>query len=1110
MRRFAFAILLLLAVPAFAGGLVDGFGPDVWHVNANQPATNFGFSATTAGDVDGDGYNDIVIGSPFEDSTLVDEGVAYLYRGSKQGTSLTPSWFYCGRQAGALAGDAVCSAGDVNNDGYADVLVGVPYWNSPANTHVGKVVLFLGSASGLSTTPAMTISSPTAANDEAFGISVAPAGDVNGDGFADVLVGATHPVGLQLIGVAYVFLGNGGGVDATPVWTALGFPVGDPRMGASLSGAGDVNGDGFADIIIGSPGDSRTLANAGAAYVLTGKPSGVMELDTLLVGTAANQRMGQSVSAAGDVDGDNYADIVVGQPGFNANVGRAFIGLGGNKGIKSLTVLSPIEALANDAIGSIVATVGDINGDGYADIGVVARNTGSTSRGRISIYAGSQTGPVYFGEILTRTGTGFFGACVGTSGDTDGDGVSEILVGNEDTYNAPPAEAQVFQFKAPRNGISLSVGGWPRLGPESGSGYGSAVALVNQFDPAEGGKLVIGDPQFGGNGRVSMHVAKFNSQYLNTEQRSFAADGSFQSFGARIADAGDIDGDGYGDFIVSKTTVDNGPNNQVGVVLLQRGAFSALPAMVPFVTGVNPFDRVGSALAGRGDVNGDGFHDVVVGAREWDEPGRADCGKVWVYFGSATGLLTAPPWTLVGSVAEQGFGAGVALTDFDNDGYTDVIVGSSSPTFGSTAPGKVEVFYGGPSGPSNTPGLTYRPPVPEVSYGLTVAAIGDVTADGIADLAVGSPRENNAGVVRIYSGTLGRSQSNDPLVRFEGTQTNGRLGEAIAGGGDLDGDGIGDMAIGEPGWDGGQTDEGRIAIYHGAYLVSSFVQPTYLESNIVGAAYGAAISPFRDINRDGFADLAVGAPGAAGRVYAYYGSVPGRRIALEPFSIGGSGQQTFHPGRSSSPDHLGTRFAYNTAAQGSAYLTPQMEVKPLSQSFDGIPTPLAAPGPFFVDPGSSGNTFANAVLSPELPGRTLKVRGRWTSKNPLFPRSRWVLPEAQTSGDHDIWITGTSVGVPSLSSFTFGISRVAPNPAVGRVESVVSFSQPKAGRVTLDLYDLRGARVRRLLDETRPAGPSSIAWNGRDDDGRTTATGVYFAVLRSGDAVARTKLVRLP
>src|SRR5689334_1359891 len=160
MRHVAFAILLLLAAPAFAGGLIDNFGPDVWHANANQAATNFGYSATTAGDVDHDGYNDVIVGSPFEDSTLVDEGVVYLFRGSSHGTSLTPSWFYCGRQANALAGDAVCSAGDVNNDGYADVLVGVPYWSSPANTHVGKVLLFLGGASGLSATPAMTLFSP--------------------------------------------------------------------------------------------------------------------------------------------------------------------------------------------------------------------------------------------------------------------------------------------------------------------------------------------------------------------------------------------------------------------------------------------------------------------------------------------------------------------------------------------------------------------------------------------------------------------------------------------------------------------------------------------------------------------------------------------------------------------------------------------------------------------------------------------------------------------------------------------------------------------------------------------------------------------------------------
>jgi hypothetical protein len=253
------ATLSCSGTPAFAGGLIDRFGSPTWEVGGSQPGALLGFSATTAGDVDGDGYGDVIVGAQLEDSTFDNEGAAYLYRGSAQGSALSPSWVYRGRQLDANAGTAVAPAGDVNNDGYADVLVAVPHWDTPTQANAGKVVVFHGGPGGLSLTPAYELFSPTPAVGELFGVTVAPAGDVNGDGYADVLVGSLFTQGGFVRGAAYLFEGGVGGLFTTPAKTWTGLAGADTFLGFSLSTAGDVNADGFADVIIGAPGREQPV-----------------------------------------------------------------------------------------------------------------------------------------------------------------------------------------------------------------------------------------------------------------------------------------------------------------------------------------------------------------------------------------------------------------------------------------------------------------------------------------------------------------------------------------------------------------------------------------------------------------------------------------------------------------------------------------------------------------------------------------------------------------------------------------------------------------------------------------------------------------------------------
>jgi hypothetical protein len=1111
--RFAIACAVALALAAFPARSGAGdqpfFTPLPWAPGGTQSNSGFAYSVGPAGDVNGDGFGDVIAGATGEDGAFVNEGGAYLYLGSAQGSSPTHAWLYRPGQANAAAGFAVASAGDVNGDGFADVLVSVHQWDTQAHTNVGKVAVFHGGPAGLPLAPTYDLFSPLPANEQRFGVALAPAGDVNGDGFADVIIGANFADGtFTQRGAAFVFHGGPAGLGAAPAQFWFGPMAQNSGFGRYLSSAGDINADGYADILVGAD----DFPNGGATFLYLGSAAGAFDdPDTIIVGGAPEVQCGSAISLAGDVDGDGFGDVLIGFPGANATAGRVELAFGGTNGLRFATTVLDVGPGADEYFGQYVATLGDLDGDGYADFGVGAVHP-STNRGRIVVYRGGKVEIDNVGQLFPPGTDGQIGESFGTSGDTDGDGLAEILVRGQNMSVVPGQhEGRAFQFRPPRIVPKLAPGSWPRAGAQPGTRYGTAVALIG---PAENGtsKLVIGDPNFNGFGRISLHygLAATGLQFL--EASSITASTDAQGFGTRIVDAGDMNQDGKCDYAVSSPTLGSGQTIQTGRVDFHAGGDGLpAPAPVPVVSGVSTFDRVGSALAGRGDVNGDGFHDLLVGASGWDEPGRADCGKAFLFFGSPTGPA-AVPWTRVGAVAEQGLGAGVALADLDADGYTDVILGSSTPTFGGTSPGKVEIHYGGPAGPSTEPGVLLLAPVPSVSFGRTVVAIGDVNADGIADLGVGAPVEDNRGVVRIYRGSLGRSQSRIPLATLRGTQDGGRYGEALAGGGDLDGDGIGDLVIGEPGWDGGLTDEGRIAVHFGARDVPEPFPGLVVESNLLSAEFGASLSALRDINGDAFADLVVGAPGGAGRVYPFLGGGgPMRSFRLLPYEPIDA-HLAFHPARLDDPDEVIATLLLHTAAAGRARMRFQFEIVTQDAPFTGAPTVTSAST--FEPP--SGGAGPSIPLVPPLPDRTLKMRARWISSSPFFPRTRWIRPEAHASGDHDVWLTGTAVGVPGGpggpgESRGLLIDAVSPNPVSGRTgASRIGFTLPRAERLRIDVFDLRGARVRRLIDEERESGPSSAAWDGRDDAGRAVAAGVYFVVLRAGGATDRAKLVRLP
>jgi hypothetical protein len=278
----------------------------------------------SAGDVNDDGYADVVIGSA---AYSVHQGRAQLFLGAASGLSATPSWTKMGEQLQDEFGGSVASAGDVNEDGYADVVIGAagyPGGSSEFPLGYGRTYLYLGGAGGLSTVASWTATGER--QSALFGTSVASAGDVNGDGNADVIVGAKQMTGG---GRAYLYLGGANGLPAAASWT-VGGETQSSYFGCSVASAGDVNGDGYSDMIIGAYGN---VSDTGKAYVYLGRagiPSTVASWTA--AGEVTLQRFGASVASAGDVNNDGYADVIVGAHRYNNWAGKAYLYLGGANG----------------------------------------------------------------------------------------------------------------------------------------------------------------------------------------------------------------------------------------------------------------------------------------------------------------------------------------------------------------------------------------------------------------------------------------------------------------------------------------------------------------------------------------------------------------------------------------------------------------------------------------------------------------------------------------------------------------------------------------------------------------------------------------------------------
>ena len=328
-----------------ASEMVDGDSSTAdTQLESNQVFSFLGASVSGAGDVNGDGFDDIIVSAMQYTNGEPTEGAAFVYHGSPtgipNGNPSTAATQLESNRMGALLGHSVSGAGDVNGDGFDDVIVGVPRYDAGEGYGEGIALIFHGSATGIPDGDPTTAAAKVESNqgEARFGGCVSGAGDVNGDGFDDVLVGSwSYRVAGIVSGAAFVFQGGATGIgDGNPATAATRLTSDRPyaRFGESVSNAGDVNGDGFDDVIVGANQYNPAIFTTGGAFLFAGSALGIPDsgTDTAAARFEAGQAysgMGESVSAAGDVDGDGYGDVIVGANYFdgtpNGHQGRAFL-----------------------------------------------------------------------------------------------------------------------------------------------------------------------------------------------------------------------------------------------------------------------------------------------------------------------------------------------------------------------------------------------------------------------------------------------------------------------------------------------------------------------------------------------------------------------------------------------------------------------------------------------------------------------------------------------------------------------------------------------------------------------------------------------------------------